>query len=1115
MRIAHEPETLLEGSRRRVSITPGMLNHYHRLCADNVFHRCTGCELQIGRYPGRNCRYCPNCGADLKGQDGYPCRAVEKVAPRDYIGDRLEDLPMSKRESLLSWVNEVCNQVHAKGNLPMVPWSPNHRVVNLETVDGTNAILGVYCPSPKLEGRLVKVLRVPLLGLDEGTLSDLVLPIVSRLMEKVGRPGWKTLLEYDDLTHQGVRGLPANAGPPAPTISLANGVGANMEDGPAFGASSPGRPSDTSPTLATVEDEGLKEFVEKLPSDADWFSPDGGTFRIWMRSASSGVVFFWFRGGKWTRQDFPASEVPPGEQISASHPKVREIKARFFLGEAKKVSCSNCGAPVKKSDSRGTESRPVCRKCDADVQGATPQPRDWRTHESTSTLREVSGIKPSDVRKGDTLRLKHTKGWTTSGITDPNYQRPDDVATVTKIVKFKTGKTTFYMKHQDGWGFMLSVAGDEWDSKNFAAVLKESLSEDATKADAAKAYMQLGNPQWATQMSQIDMELAFQYMVFKGKAQTAKEIEDVLRDRFKLNNVDIQGLTITARRGIFMGAAESVEGKEGDYQYICAWCQAKYGKSSIPDSHGICPTCAKKLMAQIQKKANQLAGAKQEAVSNKAMELAMSLIGLAFSGHSKFDSVLDQVKNSPLRGEVAKITGDIVKDLSQSPSNPRVAADLQRFMEGHHASRGDKYYSASEIARKSRQKRLLARWSGELPEIPLVEPRGYTQITWRQVFDLASSLGLHPEMKEGILYVDDKETGDRVILYKAKEAWYYLKSVSEASEVAHTTNPTLVGVPIMAKDKGPDEWEEEFAESLEVDTTPGDMGSRKYHVACGVVIKDRSDVLLGRSVSEDDRNGLWCFPGGHIDPEDGADPLAAAVRETFEESGIVARPTGDIIDHPEKPGVAFVVMEYVSGTPRNTSEFSEFIWVPAAAIDDVPCIYPTNSSIVHLLPSSISGGLSEAGTGANFGGPPLFGGGSAPANPKAKPGTTMQTPEKQKPIDGDIKGDDAGKALSTPGDKQGQEDAVDREKGEEEGEDGEGGGPPAAPQPQAKEILLLLPGKEAAEKASDWLKALGIQKVGLDGSKVRTQVSSQEELLLVQRTASAFGLEVSSINLPL
>ena len=116
-------------------------------------------------------------------------------------------------------------------------------------------------------------------------------------------------------------------------------------------------------------ESSLNEFIIKFPSDADWYSPDGGFSKIWLKSAS-GVVFFWLRNGKWSRSDFPASETVPGQQISASHPKVREVMRKFFaLDEDGKAICAWCGKDLGNREwlKDGDITHGMCKDCHVKV----------------------------------------------------------------------------------------------------------------------------------------------------------------------------------------------------------------------------------------------------------------------------------------------------------------------------------------------------------------------------------------------------------------------------------------------------------------------------------------------------------------------------------------------------------------------------------------------------------------------------------------------------------------------------------------------------------------------------------------------------------------------------
>lgn len=123
--------------------------------------------------------------------------------------------------------------------------------------------------------------------------------------------------------------------------------------------------------------------------------------------------------------------------------------------------------------------------------------------------------------------------------------------------------------------------------------------------------------------------------------------------------------------------------------------------------------------------------------------------------------------------------------------------------------------------------------------------------------------------------------------------------------------------------------------------------SVQFSAACAICIDRAGNILLGKAVTDDDRNGLWCFPGGGIEP--GEHPARAAERECFEESGFKAYAVREPIRNTRKPNVAFVVCKLGGGALRMNHEFSDMRWVPKVEAMQLPDLYPVNRFILDKV----------------------------------------------------------------------------------------------------------------------------------------------------------------------
>jgi 8-oxo-dGTP diphosphatase len=119
-------------------------------------------------------------------------------------------------------------------------------------------------------------------------------------------------------------------------------------------------------------------------------------------------------------------------------------------------------------------------------------------------------------------------------------------------------------------------------------------------------------------------------------------------------------------------------------------------------------------------------------------------------------------------------------------------------------------------------------------------------------------------------------------------------------------------------------------------TTTGD----ELHLVGWLLLTDATGrLLLARRDGVSHGAGLWGLPGGHLDP--GESFLAAAVRETREEVGVVAdprdvRPYG--VQHYSDDGTRGVSVFFTTavwqGDPRPVAECSEVGWFPPDALPD-------------------------------------------------------------------------------------------------------------------------------------------------------------------------------------
>jgi ADP-ribose pyrophosphatase YjhB (NUDIX family) len=116
-------------------------------------------------------------------------------------------------------------------------------------------------------------------------------------------------------------------------------------------------------------------------------------------------------------------------------------------------------------------------------------------------------------------------------------------------------------------------------------------------------------------------------------------------------------------------------------------------------------------------------------------------------------------------------------------------------------------------------------------------------------------------------------------------------------------------------------------------------------VSAALLDEHKEKLLLTRRAD----NGLWCLPGGHMEPGESAEE--GCIRETFEETGLVVRvkrligiytSPHKVIEYPERGRFQVVAMsfevEQVGGELGLSNETTAFGWFSQADIATLPLI---------------------------------------------------------------------------------------------------------------------------------------------------------------------------------
>jgi 8-oxo-dGTP diphosphatase len=111
--------------------------------------------------------------------------------------------------------------------------------------------------------------------------------------------------------------------------------------------------------------------------------------------------------------------------------------------------------------------------------------------------------------------------------------------------------------------------------------------------------------------------------------------------------------------------------------------------------------------------------------------------------------------------------------------------------------------------------------------------------------------------------------------------------------------------------------------------------SDKPAIAAAVIIQDGRLLLVRRRVAEGSLS--WQFPAGQVEPGESAED--AAVRETFEETGLVVaarRILGDRVHPATKRQMFYVEADAIAGTAHvaDQEELDAVAWVKSSEISE-------------------------------------------------------------------------------------------------------------------------------------------------------------------------------------
>lgn len=659
-----------------------------------------------------------------------------------------------------------------------------------------------------------------------------------------------------------------------------------------------------------VTESSLVEFMVKLPTDVDWYSPDGGHSKIWLKS-SSGVVFFWLRNGRWTRQDFTSQETVPGQQITASHPKVREIVHKFFaLDEA--------------SDSWEDELT-------TEMMGYPVIDEIEQLGESV----EVVTLGPDLIKR---LKEEYQMLMRNAGAR---------VKTLNDAEEFLEGVMTWVE-------YLRKLCIGSGHSNNNSPIrlwaYKHSL---LTKYYSEKMDAEISDIDRAVKAAFSDLELALEDVpsTFRLRQREGKSPEECLQ--WLKDQLENWKRRSASRAVKFWDVLD----------YAIVWLK----RTALNAEENPALPVSRSTKTTIEGWQVQIEGEVEKMETLKhILKTARSRLASVYPQVLRIAPPLHLLSADLGTGGLYygnKIVLNIHTFISSTSPMEGVHVLIHEL--GHHVYRtlsADVKKMWDTAVRSDKATVHLSRLFADMKDDEDVldylkrlhsSGRYVDYLHLETLLYLPGSVGFHEKIHtHAEVRAAIAKHGDTISLPAHPVTYYASKNTEEAFceafglRIAYgprTLHPMILALLKTALPSMRTESKE---------TVDGEDGGRAFKSAVGIVIKDRSDVLFGLAVTTDDRNDKWCFPGGGVDPEDGGDVLISARREVFEETSLDVRPSGTVLVHPDQPEVAFVVCEFIAGTLHPNREFSELQWIPFGAVDQFPDVYSMNKSILQRVPNS-------------------------------------------------------------------------------------------------------------------------------------------------------------------